>query len=443
MKNYKILSVFSITLLLALTSCGGKNNPVSPSIDGSNVSIGDSTTSGDSVSSPSEPSVNEPSVSDPSTSEPLPVITYATIKEVKTIAESLTNENPAGVANSEDMYRIKGSIIADLTSGTTKAGYGEQYKLLVLDSTATLYVRASLEQRENLQMYLSTNEIIEFVGHPSLYRKTAELELIDFTITAELQEDYQSSVAEKLNSFASVYSKIDELVPNCKGTSFGNLYEIEGFCLQKTVASDKNMIFIDNANSLFVYDNIGVFNSISEGQTYKFIGAIQIYQFRPSFVITKLVSVVKDSTITYDNFLAKGLVTSKTASDFYSQKPRTDLDADSYETYPQYSGLFGKMYKVNVNVNISSSSSGKVMLVGDIYKETEYTSLVDAAKDKQLVLNNGSESKLSTEQDFNNSKLYPYYYNSKKISINIFPYEYRNGFFKIEGYLNSIQEIVA
>lgn len=437
MKQNKKIMIIPLSMLLIATSCGVNNNTSNssstiPSHDGSSISLDDSTSSDSSSSD----------ISEPSTSEPAPVPQDKTISEVKTIASNLKNENSVGVATSQELCRIKGSIIANLTSGTTKSGYGEQYKLLVIDSADTIYVRSNLAMRVKLSYELLTNKIIEFVGYPSLYRKTPELELKEYKITNEYQSDFQNSVATKLTSFADVYNKISKLVPNCKGTSFGELFSISGLCFQKTIASDKNIFFIDNNNSLLVYVNSEFYNQLSVGTTYQLIGAIQMYQFRPSFVLTKIVSTISESTITYDEFSKNGIISNKTAANLYSEKPRTDLQGDSYTTYPNYSSLFGKMYKLEGYANIASASSGSVMTFGDTLKSSDYTSLDIAGKDNALVFNNGSETALKNQSDYNNSKVYPYYSEDKKISINVFPYEYRNGYFKIEGYLDSIQEIV-
>lgn len=435
MKN-KLIKL-SIALVAFLCSC--QHSEISSTSSDSSYSNSNperSSSISESDISSSSPSSSSSSSEDSSTT---PVSKCSPISEVQKIAEGLTNTNEVGVATSGETYKIKGTIIANLVTGTTKKGYGNQFVFLVMDETDSIYVQVDDVMREKLASQVLKGSEIEFTGFPSLYRNSAQLIANEYEILNSSAPYSQRNIATHKNSISEIYEEIDKLTPNCKGTNFGNLFSFKALCYHKFVVSDNNTIFLDNNRSILVYDNNKLMNRLVEGMTYELIGAVQIYQFRPSFVLTEIKEEVEDSDIRYETYLNNSLIEGKNNADFYAQQPKSDLDGNSYETYPKYRTLYGDAYKVEGYLNLVNTSSGFTLTFSAESKLNIYSSLSAAGKDQALIFNNGSETGLKSEKDDSHSVLLPYYLEEQKVTMILYPYEYRNGYFKVEADLTSVE----
>ncbi len=443
MKISKYLLAGTLSIIFLISSCGGQGSNYSnedESISSSDstsitnnpsVDTSTSTTSGDDNSSSSE-SVVLPSE-------------YSTIKKVNEISANLTNTNDVGIANSNELVKIEAKIYADLDSLTTQGNYGtERYKMLAIDNSGSLYLRINLTTREALKTYVTTSDesgsTLTLIGYPSLYRQENELLLYSYSVSSNSIDIDLDNVASPLTNIADVYEEIGKMKMNNKGRAYGKIVSVDVMCLHKLSTNDNNIIFIDNSNSLLVYDAKNFYNIISDNSTYKIYIAIQMYNFRPGAVLLKCTSIEKTS-ISFETFKINGLASNKTGSQFYETEPGKDYNPTSYPTNANYSNLFGKMYLFDGYINLYYKSGSAYMVLEDTYNENTYSAYTNAITAKALFINNSSEQKLYTSSEYNNSILYKALTDApqSKHTIYVFPYEFNsNHYFQFEVLLNTL-----
>lgn len=440
--NKKLFFSMACSCLLVLTSCYGTTSEYfisqNPS-DETSIQISedsDSISIDDSVSSSVEDSTSD--------SVALPT-TISSISEVNNLANLLSNNNDVGIANGDELVKIRVRLVADLDSLTTQSNYGsERYKMLAVDTSGSLYVRMASKNRETMQQYVSTSSsfgsTLEIIGYPSLYREENELLFYSYSVSAvQINIDFQS-IATYMASISDVYSEIGEMKMNNKGRAFGAIVSFDAYCLHKLTTDDNNLIFIDNNNSILVYDQKNFYNGISEGVTYKIFASLEMMTFRPSVVLLQIESSSRQD-ITFGNFEINGLGTSFTGVQLYAKAPGKDYNPDSYPTNPNYSNLFGKMYRYEGYINFYFKNESVFMVLEDTYHENNYSAYTNATSAKCLFVNNDSEEGLYSDGDFNNSILYQALYanQTKKYSVYVFPYLWNtNNYFQVELLLDSL-----
>jgi hypothetical protein len=371
--------------------------------------------------------------------------TISLISEVNDIADLLSNTNDVGIANGDELVKIRVRLVADLDSLTTQGNYGsERYKMLAIDTSGSLYIRLASADREALQKYVSASSsfgsTLDIIGYPSLYREENELLFYSYGVSPiQVDVDFQS-VATSMTSISSIYSEISGMKMNNKGRAFGKVISFDAYCLHKLATDDNNLIFIDNNNSVLAYDQKNLYNGISEGVTYRVYASLEMMSFRPSVVLLQIESSSRQD-ISFSNFEIDGLGNSFTGAQLYAKAPGKDYDPTSYPTNPNYTDMFGKMYRYEGYINYYLKNEMVYMILEDSAHSTGYSAYTNAANAKALFVNNHSEEALYSNSDFDNSVLYqalnanP----SKKYSAYVFPYFWNtNNYFQVELLLNSL-----
>lgn len=442
MNNKLFLLSTTCVCLLILASC---YNSTSTSLISQNPSDETSAQPSESSTSISVDDSISDSVED-STSDSIVLPTaISLISEVNSIANLLPNTNDVGIANGDELVKIRVRIVADLDSVTTQGNYGsERYKMLAIDTSGSLYVRMASADREALQKYVSTSSsfgsTLDIIGYPSLYREENELLFYSYGVSPVQVDVNFQSIATSMSSISSIYSEIGEMKMNNKGRAFSEVISFDAYCLHKLATDDNNLIFIDNNNSILAYDQKNLYNGISEGVTYKIYASLEMMSFRPSVVLLQIESSSRQD-ISFSNFEIGGLGTSFTGAQLYAKAPGKDYDPTAYPTNSNYSDLFGKMYRYEGYINYYLKNETAYMVLEDSAHSTGYSAYTNAANAKALFVNNHSEEALYSNSDFNNSVLYQALIAnpSKKYSVYVFPYFWNtNNYFQVELLLNSL-----
>ena len=391
--------VFVLTLLI----CGCASNVTTPSfsVTTSDVpSINSQTTSVLTSSIDTTTSVNNTSN-----------VQYQTIKDIKNKAKDFKGlENNVGVYESNIEVSLNLKLLACLDAITTKAGYGNRYKILMTDGSDYIYLKVGEENYKYLKDYVKDQSVYFIKGNISLYNGEVELTVEDKPIYLKdenINVDYDL-IAEQTD-LMNVYKELNNLKLNTKGIAFSKLVKVNVKCLAKDI-NNTNLYFGNGEYIINVHGHDKVTNSFQKDTSYTLIGAITMHNFRPGL---EYVSHYNCDDV---EFNISDLKTMK-ASDFYNYK----YEVDKYETYPNYTKLFEKPYVIEGYINSYVKDNKEYLVIDDVYKENYYSSYTAALNAKSVFLVNENYVGI-TDSNVKYCSLYEHLINGDKLKITVFPY---------------------
>ena len=416
MKKFKF-----ILLSLLLCSCGLTNvsslstsssstsfsSSINETSSTSNEELSSSTSSSGSTTS----SLISSSSSIPSSSskEEIKNITIKDIKEEASKYKGL--ENNVGVYESNKTVEIDLVLIACLDAITTKQGYGDRYKILMSDGEDYIYIKTTLENYNYLKQYVDNRGVYKVKGNISLYNNEVEITVNDditYLENKSIDVDYNDLAIK--TTLENVYQEINSLKLNSKGIAFSKLVSIDVVCLAKDI-NNTNLYFGNGEYIINVHGNDKVTNKFVKGSSYNLVGALNMHNFRPG--LEYVYAVKLDTGVEFNASNAKEMK----ASDFYNYKYETDEDP----TYPNYTKLFEKPYKIKGYVNSYMKDSKEYIVFEDKYNDNYYSTYQNAQSAKAVFFVNENYVKLTSS----NSKYCPLYEHldlGTYLEITIFPY---------------------
>ena len=406
-KNF-ILS--GLIFLMGLTACQGANIISSTSVSlstSSSQSTAVQTTSSSSNITSSNNSSEQSSSSSNSAAE------IISVKDIKKKAENyLSSVNEVGVYESTEEVEIDLQLIAVLDAITTKQGYGSRYKALMSDGEDYIYVKITDTEYKNLKKYVTERQTYHVKGVIGLYNNTeaeiisnGEIEYIGDEI---ILTDYLS-LADEL-SLSDIYENLNNLALNCKGVAYSSIIKTKVTCLAKDINST-NLYFGNGQYIINVHGNDKVTNNFTKGSSYILVGALSVYNYRPSLEYVYSEPVSEEITFDYDNAL------SLKASEFYNYTYQVDEE----EKYPEYTKFFETPKLVEGYINYYLKDGKGNLVLTDNYYNSPFSTIENAKFAKSIMIDNENCRQL-TDSNVAYCPLYEYALEETKISLVIFPY---------------------
>lgn len=422
MKNMKRFLFMSFVLL---SSCG-QGEPFSSSLSSVSFSSENSSAtttsessshSGSSLSLSSSSEIGSSVVEQPSEE--------MTVSEIRAIGETLVGrENEVGVAESDHRVSFVAKMYSCLDAITTKAGYGNRYKILVADATGYLYVKVPFASYEYLSKYDNQYGCYRFEGTVSSYNGEIE-------VTSDMKPVYLDGtdiavdwevLAEEKPSLEPVYTDIYALKTNTKGIAFSGIVGLNLLCLARDF-ENTNVYLTDGKNIVNMHGNAHLYTKFNPGSSYHVYAAKTIHNFRPGL------EYVSASVSEEDLSFGTAELQSMTASEFYRYTYQVDKD----DAYLSYSALFENAYRFEGYINYYYKGDKIYMVLEDTYQENSYTSYTAAKNAKAIFLKNKNCVGIQTEKDEAACELLSYLDN--KVEIVLFPYLWNTqGYFQVYYY---------
>lgn len=406
-KNF-ILS--GLIFLMGLTACQGANIISSTSVSlstSSSQSTAVQTTSSSSNITSSNNSSEQSSSSSNSAAE------IISVKDIKKKAENyLSSVNEVGVYESTEEVEIDLQLIAVLDAITTKQGYGSRYKALMSDGEDYIYVKITDTEYKNLKKYVTERQTYHVKGVIGLYNNTeteiisnGEIEYIGDEI---ILTDYLS-LADEL-SLSDIYENLNNLALNCKGVAYSSIIKTKVTCLAKDINST-NLYFGNGQYIINVHGNDKVTNNFTKGSSYILVGALSVYNYRPSLEYVYSEPISEEITFDYNNAL------SLKASEFYNYTYQVDEE----EKYPEYTKFFETPKLVEGYINYYLKDGKGNLVLTDNYYNSPFSTIENAKSAKSIMIDNENCRQL-TDSNVAYCPLYEYALEETKISLVIFPY---------------------
>ena len=406
-KNF-ILS--GLIFLMGLTACQGANIISSTSVSlstSSSQSTAVQTTSSSSNITSSNNSSEQSSSSSNSAAEKI------SVKDIKKKAENyLSSVNEIGVYESTEEVEIDLQLIAVLDAITTKQGYGSRYKALMSDGEDYIYVKITDTEYKNLKKYVTERQTYHVKGIIGLYNNTeaeiisnGEIEYIGDEI---ILTDYLS-LADEL-SLSDIYENLNNLALNCKGVAYSSIIKTKVTCLAKDINST-NLYFGNGQYIINVHGNDKVTNNFTKGSSYILVGALSVYNYRPSLEYVYSEPISEEITFDYNNAL------SLKASEFYNYTYQVDEE----EKYPEYTKFFETPKLVEGYINYYLKDGKGNLVLTDNYYNSPFSTIENAKSAKSIMIDNENCRQL-TDSNVAYCPLYEYALEETKISLVIFPY---------------------
>ena len=406
-KNF-ILS--GLIFLMGLTACQGANIISSTSVSlstSSSQSTAVQTTSSSSNITSSNNSSEQSSSSSNSAAEKI------SVKDIKSKAANyLSSVNEVGVYESTEEVEIDLQLIAVLDAITTKQGYGSRYKALMSDGEDYIYVKITDTEYKDLKKYITERQTYHVKGVIGLYNKT-EPEIISDGEIEYIGDNIIStgylSLTEEL-SLSDIYDHLNNLSLNCKGVAYSSVIKTKVTCLAKDINST-NLYFGNGQYIINVHGNDKVTNNFTKGSSYILVGALSVYNYRPSLEYVYSEPISEEITFDYDNAL------SLKASEFYNYTYQVDED----EKYPEYTKFFETPKLVEGYINYYLKDGKGNLVLTDTYYDSPFSSIENAKSAKSIMLDNENCRQL-TDSNVAYCPLYEYALEETKVSLVIFPY---------------------
>ena len=406
-KNF-ILS--GLIFLLGLTACQGANI-----ISGTSVSLSTSSSQSTAVQTTSSSSniTSSNNSSEQSSSSSNSAAEKISVKDIKSKAANyLSSVNEVGVYESTEEVEIDLQLIAVLDAITTKQGYGSRYKALMSDGEDYIYVKITDTEYKDLKKYITERQTYHVKGVMGLYNKTepeiisdGEIEYIGDNI---ISTDYLS-LAEEL-SLSDIYDHLNNLSLNCKGVTYSSVIKTKVTCLAKDINST-NLYFGNGQYIINVHGNDKVTNNFTKGSSYILVGALSVYNYRPSLEYVYSEPISEEITFDYDNAL------SLKALEFYNYTYQVDEE----EKYPEYTKFFETPKLVEGYINYYLKDGKGNLVLTDTYYDSPFSTIENAKSAKSIMIDNENCRQL-TDSNVDYCPLYEYALEETKVSLVIFPY---------------------
>lgn len=421
MKKKNII-LSGLIFLLGLTACQGTNIISSISVSSSTsssqsnvetTSSSNQTSLSTSSSSPITVQTSSDNSSWQSSSSSNSADEKTSVKYIRQKAENyLSSVNEVGVYESTEEVEIDLQLIAVLDAITTKQGYGSRYKALMSDGEDYIYVKITDTEYKNLKKYVTERQTYHVKGVIGLYNKTeaeiisnGEIEYIGDEI---ILTDYLS-LADEL-SLSDIYEDLNNLTLNCKGVAYSSIIKTKVTCLAKDINST-NLYFGNGQYIINVHGNDKVTNNFTKGSSYILIGALSVYNYRPSLEYVYSESISEEITFDYNNAL------SLKASEFYNYTYQVDEE----EKYPEYTKFFETPKLVEGYINYYLKDGKGNLVLTDNYYNSPFSTIENAKSAKSIMLDNENCRQL-TDSNVAYCPLYEYALEEIKVSLVVFPY---------------------
>ena len=406
-KNF-ILS--GLIFLMGLTACQGANIISSTSVSlstSSSQSTAVQTTSSSSNITSSNNSSEQSSSSSNSAAEKV------SVKDIKSKAANyLSSVNEVGVYESTEEVKIDLQLIAVLDAITTKQGYGSRYKALMSDGEDYIYVKITDTEYKDLKKYITERQTYHVKGVIGLYNKT-EPEIISDGEIEYIGDNIIStgylSLTEEL-SLSDIYDHLNNLSLNCKGVAYSSVIKTKVTCLAKDINST-NLYFGNGQYIINVHGNDKVTNNFTKGSSYILVGALSVYNYRPSLEYVYSEPISEEITFDYDNAL------SLKASEFYNYTYQVDED----EKYPEYTKFFETPKLVEGYINYYLKDGKGNLVLTDNYYNSPFSTIENAKSAKSIMIDNENCRQL-TDSNVDYCPLYEYALEEIKVNLVVFPY---------------------
>lgn len=418
----KNLILSGLIFLLGLTACQGTNIISSISVSSSTsssqsnvetTSSSNQTSLSTSSSSPITVQTSSNNSSWQSSSSSNSADEKISVKYIRQKAENyLSSVNEVGVYESTEEVEIDLQLIAVLDAITTKQGYGSRYKALMSDGEDYIYVKITDTEYKNLKKYVTERQTYHVKGVIGLYNKTeaeiisnGEIEYIGDEI---ILTDYLS-LADEL-SLSDIYEDLNNLTLNCKGVAYSSIIKTKVTCLAKDINST-NLYFGNGQYIINVHGNDKVTNNFTKGSSYILIGALSVYNYRPSLEYVYSEPISEEITFDYNNAL------SLKASEFYNYTYQVDEE----EKYPEYTKFFETPKLVEGYINYYLKDGKGNLVLTDNYYNSPFSTIENAKSAKSIMLDNENCRQL-TDSNVAYCPLYEYALEEIKVSLVVFPY---------------------
>lgn len=394
-------------LSLLLCACAGKNPTLSSSapISLSSDSASSSVSSDLSLPSPSS-SVFSETVSSLSsgTKEEEPIVSLALAK--KTALEGQDRVNDVGVYESDRKAELEVRLLASLDAITTKAGYGNRYKLLVANDEGSLYLKVGAEIYNRLKS--QSGSCYRVRGTVSLYCGEAEITVDEMP---EKIEDRAYSIDFEERTIEEIYTHLSQVTTNTKGCGFSSLTSFQGKYLG--AMDDAVLLFYDGDKIVQVHGDSKVKNGLNENEVYRIFGAMTMFNYKPG------VEYVSSERIQSGEEYAIDPTKLETIDrNCYS----TYYEVDREDSYPEYSSFYQELKVFRGYVNLYYKNAGEYMVLDTAYQEEYYSTYSAASKEKALFLHNDSCVNLTTEKDRLACPLYEFVDRDAYVEMVVAPY---------------------
>lgn len=406
-KNF-ILS--GLIFLMGLTACQGANI-----ISSTSVSLSTSSSQSTAVQTTSSSSniTSSNNSSEQSSSSSNSVAEIISVKDIKKKAENyLSSVNEVGVYESTEEVEIDLQLIAVLDAITTKQGYGSRYKALMSDGEDYIYVKITDTEYKNLKKYVTERQTYHVKGVIGLYNNTeteiisnGEIEYIGDKI---ILTDYLS-LADEL-SLSDIYENLNNLALNCKGVAYSSIIKTKVTCLAKDINST-NLYFGNGQYIINVHGNDKVTNNFTKGSSYILVGALNVYNYRPSLEYVYSEPISEEITFDYNNAL------SLKASEFYNYTYQVDEE----EKYPEYTKFFETPKLVEGYINYYLKDGKGNLVLTDNYYNSPFSTIENAKSAKSIMIDNENCRQL-TDSNVAYCPLYEYALEEIKVRLVVFPY---------------------
>lgn len=418
----KNLILSGLIFLLGLTACQGTNIISSISVSSSTsssqsnvetTSSSNQTSLSTSSSSPITVQTSSNNSSWQSSSSSNSADEKISVKYIRQKAKNyLSSVNEVGVYESTEEVEIDLQLIAVLDAITTKQGYGSRYKALMSDGEDYIYVKITDTEYKNLKKYVTERQTYHVKGVIGLYNKTeaeiisnGEIEYIGDEI---ILTDYLS-LADEL-SLSDIYEDLNNLTLNCKGVAYSSIIKTKVTCLAKDINST-NLYFGNGQYIINVHGNDKVTNNFTKGSSYILIGALSVYNYRPSLEYVYSEPISEEITFDYNNAL------SLKASEFYNYTYQVDEE----EKYPEYTKFFETPKLVEGYINYYLKDGKGNLVLTDNYYNSPFSTIENAKSAKSIMLDNENCRQL-TDSNVAYCPLYEFALEEIKVSLVVFPY---------------------
>lgn len=347
-----------------------------------------------------------------STSSSSSVQEKISIKKIKEIANGYKGlENNVGVYESNYEVNIDLKLLACLDAITTKEGYGNRYKILMTDGEDFIYLKTSFNNYDYLKDYVEDKGVYNVKGCISLYNNEVELTVNEkptYLKNKNISINYESISENK--SLSSIYQDINKLKLNSKGVAFSKIVSCRVQCLAKDI-NNSNLYFGNENYILNVHGHDKVTNKFVKGASYLLYGALSMHNFRPGLEYVYAEKLEEDISFSYEN------IDEMKASDFYDYK----YEVDKNSTYPNYSKLFEKPYKVTGYLNSYLKNSKEYLVLEDNYNSNYYSKYENAVSAKAIFFANENYQEM-LDDDTKYCPIYEHLDMGSKLEVIVFPY---------------------
>lgn len=317
------------------------------------------------------------------------------------------NVNEVDVAVSTEMVQIKGTLLSRNDAVTTKKGYGNRYKLFIVDTTSYIYVQVDYKVYAKLENSIGKTYL--FKGNPSLYCKEPELVLDSYEEINSFAVDL-STISVPFSSVNDIHQQEKTLPTNCKGIAFSSLISIDLTYIG--VHDNKVLLFSDGKDLILVHTRDKIKNSLSINSSYHLYATLSMYYYRPGleYISHENIEQIDISTL-------KSNAHDITSQELYSTKIYNKDNDKSNMFYNEYSSRYQYLYHYKGYLDYYMVNQNVYCVLTDnlIEHQTIWTK-ENAINNKALFIVNSNYYNIS-ESYFANSKYYQDYLNGTQIDI--------------------------